>query len=250
MKPLAILTGGSRGIGRAILGRLVDGGYECLVVGLSVPDTESAQVTFVRHDLSETGEAESATHDVSRYLDVRGQPASVLVNNAGGGFPRPARDTRLPELQTDVTLNLIAPMLLTNVVLHGMMAAGQGTIVNIASTAGRTGVAYLSAYSAAKAGLIAYTQSLAAECTPHGVRAFCVCPGAVATSSAGDGRAELSRLHGQEPGVYEKAMAQRTGLGRLVTPEEVAEVVQWLVVRGGSAISGQTLNLCGALQMG
>jgi NAD(P)-dependent dehydrogenase (short-subunit alcohol dehydrogenase family) len=122
-------------------------------------------------------------------------------------------------------------------------------VVNVASTAGRTGVRYLPTYSAAKAGLIAYTQSVADEHASSGVRANCVCPGAVATALATAGRAELSRRNGLDPGAYEAAMAARTGLGRLLDADEVAEVVVWLGTGVGRAVNGQTINVCGTASM-
>ena len=154
------------------------------------------------------------------------------------------------DVHADLTLNLLAPMLLANAVVGGMRAAADGAIVTISSTAGRTGVAYLHAYSAAKAGLITFTQSLAAECAADGVRVNCVCPGAVDTRSARDGRQELSRLHGQHPRAYEDVMVSRTGLGRLVSADEVADVVCWLATDAGRAVNGQVINVCGTLTMG
>jgi NAD(P)-dependent dehydrogenase (short-subunit alcohol dehydrogenase family) len=216
------------------------------VIGLSDPKKSGTE--FVRADLSLLDEAARA----AAYLRERGadRPWSLLVNNAGGGAPSRLGDADNNRINHTLTLNLSSPLLLAAAVLPGMRRVSAGAIVNIASTAGRTGVPFLHAYSAAKAGLIAFTQSLAAECTPHGVRAYCVCPGAVATSSSREGRAELSKLHGLESDAYEAAMAQRTGLGRLVLPDEVAEVVQWLALQGGVAISGQTINVCGTLTMG
>jgi NAD(P)-dependent dehydrogenase (short-subunit alcohol dehydrogenase family) len=247
MKPLAVLTGGSRGIGAAILRRLLDAGYRCVVVGLTDPGLGATE--FIQADLTDvTATGRAVAH--LREITSRGQRISLLVNNAGGGAPSRLAEADHAQLSRDLALNLTSPMLLTSAVLPGMHEAGAGAIINVASTAGRSGVAFLHAYSAAKAGLIAFTQSLAAECAPHGVRAYGVCPGAVATESASHGRAELSRLHGLEPNSYETAMAQRTGLGRLVQPDEVAEVVQWLAVHGSPALSGQTLNVCGTLTMG
>jgi NAD(P)-dependent dehydrogenase (short-subunit alcohol dehydrogenase family) len=247
MRPVAVLTGGSRGIGAAILTRLLGCGYDCLVFGLSDPGVQG--IEFVRTDLSATDDTARAAAYL-RELGGGSRAVSLLVNNAGGGMPSRLDDTDGRRINRDLALNLIAPMLLASAVLPGMRAAGTGVIINVSSTAGRTGVAFLHTYSAAKAGLIAFTQSLAAECIPHGIWAYCVCPGAVATMSAANGRAELSRLHGLEPDTYQSAMERRTGLGRLIQPDEVAEVVQWLARHGGPALSGQTLNVCGTLMMG
>ncbi len=247
MKPVAVLTGGSRGIGAAILTRLLSCGYDCVVIGLSDPAARGTD--FVRADLSDPADTARAAVYL-REASSGKRPVSLLVNNAGGGMPSKLGGNDIAQINRDLALNLTGPMLLASAVLPGMRAARTGTIINVASTAGRTGVAFLHTYSAAKAGLIAFTQSLAAECAPDGVLAYCVCPGAVATTSASEGRAELSRLHGLEPDAYEAAMAQRTGLGRLVQADEVAEIVQWLAVHGGPAINGQALNVGGTLTMG
>ncbi|MGY0237008.1 SDR family NAD(P)-dependent oxidoreductase [Longispora urticae] len=248
MTPVAVLTGASRGIGAAVLGRLVDDGFACVVVGLSRPAAGVAE--FIRRDLSDPADVAAAAVDLRDVLAAMGRPARLLVNNAGGAFPRAGHELEPARVGADVTLNLVAPMVLASTVLVGMREAGEGSIVNVASTAGRTGVAYLHAYSAAKAGLIALTQSLAAEYADQGVQVNCVCPGAVATGSAHDGRAELSRLHGLDPADYEKGMASRTGLGRLLAADEVAEAVHWLGLRAGRAVNGQTLNVCGTLTRG
>ena len=245
MKPTAIITGASRGIGAAVLRRFSDS-HDCVVLGLTRPEHCA---TFIKVDLAEGPAVEAACEDLAQYLTSRGVTPEVLINNAGGARPSTATAITSDQIQRDVTLNLIAPMLVTRVVLESMRTAGQGAIVNVSSTAARPGVAYLPAYSAANAGLIAYTQSLAAEVGPDGVRANCVCPGAVDTAGADDGRREISRLHGLPPDEYQDAMARRTGLGRLLEPDEVADVIHWLAV-GGRAINGQAINVCGTLTMG
>ena len=248
MSPVAVLTGGSQGIGLAVLRRLLDSGHRCLVIGRSVPEVEG-RMTFMRHDLTDPVEATDAAASVAEFSATHGS-VSLLVNNAGGADPVSAADIDASTVERDVTLNLTAPMLLCAAVLPGMLGAQGGSIVNIASTAGRGGVGHLPTYSAAKAGLIAYTQSLAAEHAASGVRSNCVCPGAVVSTSAGRGREELSRRNGLEPNAYEAAMAARTGLGRLLDPDEVAEVVMWLGLGASRAVNGQTVNVCGALSMG
>jgi len=174
----------------------------------------------------------------------------VLVHNAGGSSPRPIEGLQADDVERDIALNLTAAILLARAVVPGMRAAGGGAIVMVASTAGRTGVPYLHCYSAAKAGLIAFTQSLAAETAGDGIRVNCVCPGAVETRSARIGRDALAALHGLPPGEYERRMARATGLSRLLQPSEVAEAVLWLASDSASGVTGQTLNVCGVLEMG
>ncbi|MGH8902251.1 MAG: SDR family NAD(P)-dependent oxidoreductase [Egibacteraceae bacterium] len=251
MRPIAILTGGSRGIGKAILGRLIVEGYECLVFGLSpLAALYASSVTFIRRDLSMPSEVLAAASDVERYLLEAARPAELLVNNAGGAWPCPVEDLRLPDVQRDVMLNLLAPMLLSQAVLPRMRLSGRGSIVNIGSIAGRPGVRYLHAYGAAKAGLVAFTQSIAAEVADDGVRVNCVVPGAVDTESARAGRQEISRLLGLDPEEYEKSMIARTGLSRLLDPDEVAAAVLWLAQPEQRALTGQAINVCGTMVMG
>jgi NAD(P)-dependent dehydrogenase (short-subunit alcohol dehydrogenase family) len=245
-RPVAVLTGGSRGIGAAVLDRLLDFGYDCAVIGRTRP--AARQVAFIARDLSEQREVVAACADLRAFLGDR--PASVLVNNAGGAEPVATHMLDPDRVAADLTLNLTAPMLLCGCVLPAMRAAGGGSIVNIGSTAGRTGVPYLPTYSAAKSGLIAFTQSLAAETAGDGVRVNAVCPGAVATDLAAAGRAGLSAFHGLPPEAYEERMAHATGLGRLLRPEEVAEVVCWLAQGAAEAVTGQTINVCGTIEMG
>lgn len=249
MKPTAIVTGASQGIGAAILAELVAASHHCLVIGQTRPESVCESVDFMKRDLSDRTVVANLPPDVNSYLDRRGEPAAVLVNNAGGGFPCKADDLELEIASAEVMLNLLAPMMLVRAVLPGMIASTGGTIVNIASTAERPGVPYLHAYSASKSGLVAYTQSLAAEVAPKGIRVNCVCPGGVATDMAATGRAELARLRGLPRGGYEADMSQRTGLGRLLLPEEVAAAVRWLCSEQSSAVSGQTINVCGTLSM-
>jgi NAD(P)-dependent dehydrogenase (short-subunit alcohol dehydrogenase family) len=247
MTRIAVLTGGSRGIGAAILVRLLANGYDCHVIGLTPPS--DTQAHFIPADLADHAQVVAAA-DYVRELGASDQPISLLINNAGGALPAPLVAVTPADVLRDVTLNLNAPIMLTSAAIASMTSAKTGTVINIASTAGRTGVAYLHAYSAAKAGLIAFSQSAAAEHAPHGIQVICLCPGSVDTATAHAGRIALSRLHGLDPAEYEQEMASRNGMGRLIDPGEIADVVQWLVTSTNPALAGQTLNLCGTLTMG
>lgn len=249
MSPVTILTGGSTGIGAAVLTRLTEAGRRVLVLGRSAPQVKQ-DTDFLPCDLSTPDGVQAARSAVEAYLAERGAHAEVLINNAGGGLPSPAADLDAEVLQADLTLNLVAPMLLCATVLPGMRAAGRGVIVNVASTAGRRGVAYLHGYGASKAGLLNFTQSLAAEVVGEGIRVNAVCPGAARTELAETGRAQLSQLHGLDLADYQQRMAKATGLSRLLSADEVAEVVCWLAEGHDRPLTGQTINVCGTLEMG
>ncbi|WHT16222.1 SDR family NAD(P)-dependent oxidoreductase [Crossiella sp. CA-258035] len=249
MSPVTILTGGSTGIGAAVLTRLLAAGRRVLVLGRSAPQAKQ-EVDFLPCDLSTEDGVADAQAAVLAYLGERETHAEVLINNAGGGLPCPAEELSAETLRADLTLNLLAPMLLCATVLPGMRAAGRGVVVNVASTAGRRGVAYLHGYGSAKAGLLNFTQSLAAEVVADGIRVNAVCPGAAHTELAETGRAQLSRLHGLELADYQQRMAKATGLSRLLSADEVAEVVCWLAEGHDRPLTGQALNVCGTLEMG
>jgi 3-hydroxybutyrate dehydrogenase len=245
-RPPAILTGGSQGIGAAVLKRLGLAGYDCLVVGRTPPAQASA--AFAAHDLSTDEGVAGAVEEIEEFL--HGRCARVLINNAGGAMPCATLDLDVARLRSVLTLNLVAPIQLCRAVLPGMRRAGAGSIVNVASTAGRVGVPYLPSYSAAKAGLISFTQSLAAETASYGIRVNAVCPGAVNTELAREGRAMLSALHGLEANEYEQRMKNATGLGRLLNSDEVAAVIYWLATCLEHPVTGQAINVCGTIEMG
>lgn len=251
MSPVAVLTGGSRGIGAAILDRLIADGYECLVIGMSPPTGDHAnRAAFLERDLSTRGGVIAAVEDVEGHITTAGRPAELLVNNAGGGWPTPIEDLSMPVVERELCLNLTVPMLLSRAVLPGMRGAGRGSIVNVGSVAGRQGVRYLHSYGAAKAGLVAFTQSLAAEVADDGVRVNCVVPGAVDTQGARAGRREISRRLGIDADDYERAMTARNGVSRLLGPGEVADVIAWLAQPERRGLTGQAINVCGTMVMG
>lgn len=244
MSDVLILTGASQGIGAQVLERAGEVGFDCIALGRRKPAGVSG---FVTVDLSEVDAVSAAARTLREMLDGDGRRC-CLVNNAGGGWPQPVAVLDQEVILAELTLNLAAPMLLSRALLPQMTAVGTGAIVNVASTAARTGVPFLSVYSAAKAGVIAFTQSLASEVADTGITVNCVCPGTVATPGAAAGRRELSALTGKQADEYERGMAARNGLGRLVDPGEVADVILWLATEAPPAVTGQALNVCGTIE--
>lgn len=247
----AIITGGSSGIGAATLDRLVGAGFDCLVIGRNAPGqtTTGPRPVHLKADLRDREQIEATCQKMVEWVEAGNGPPDVLINNAGGGLPSRTSDLSMTDVEADLNLNLIAPIMLSRSILSSMRMARAGAIVNIASTAGRTGVPFLPVYSAAKAGLIAFSQSLAAECATDGIMVNCVCPGATRTEMASYGRRELSLLAGLEGSAYEQIMASRTGLNRLIEPDEVARVVCWLALNAEPALNGQTINTSSILSM-
>jgi NAD(P)-dependent dehydrogenase (short-subunit alcohol dehydrogenase family) len=183
---VAIVTGSSKGIGRAIALALAEKGAWVVPVARTRADVEAVAEECARlagralahvADVTDRTEVQAMTRAV---LDRFGQ-LDLLVNNVGQGLRKPFIHTTPAEWDTMWHVNLWAAVLCSQAALVPMLAQGQGQIINIASRAGRQGETSMAAYSAAKAGLVALTQSLAGELAGSGVRASAVCPGPVDT---------------------------------------------------------------------
>lgn len=182
----ALITGASRGIGRATALAFAKAGVASILVGRSRSDLKivaeevealGSEATVVSLDLSET------SHIQNRLAAVLGAHGfvDILVNNAGIGYTAPLLNTPLDDWEKILALNLTAPFQCIQAVLPQMRSQGQGTIVNIISIAGRQTFPEWGAYSASKFGLMGLTKTLAQEERAHGIRVIALCPGAVNT---------------------------------------------------------------------
>lgn len=240
---LAVVTGASRGIGRAIameLGRL-----GATVVGTA---TSAAGAAGIDEYLAQAGArgrgavldvstAESVDRCFKEIGDREGAP-TILVNNAGvtrdGLLLRMSAD----DWQTVIETDLSSVFRTSKAVLRGMMKARRGRIVNIASVIATMGNAGQSNYAAAKAGMIGFTKSLAREVGSRGITANVVAPGFIVTDMT-DALGEVQR----------EALLQNVPLGRLGLPEDIAHAVAFLVSPGGAYITGETLHVNGGMSM-
>ena len=232
---IAVVTGASRGIGRAIALAFAAEGAHVAGVARSqdgLADLASRIGELGRETLSVVADlAEEA--DIARaaeaVLDRFGR-IDILVNNAAMIHPSADLVDFAPDLWRRVLdVNLIAPALLTRAVLPSMMARKTGKVINIASIGGRRGSAGRSAYRASKAALISLTESVAAEVRPHGIDVNCICPGGVDTEGL---REAFGNRGPKEPG--------------LMRPEEIAEVAVFLASDAASAITGTAIDAFGA----
>ncbi len=237
-----LVTGASRGIGRAIAVRLAEEGWSVALHHRGSPTAiaeiadrlGSAVCGVYRADLSVPGEAERLWDEA-----VRDGELHALVNNAGAYTPCPLLESSDEEWlrvwEDTMALNLRAPMVLTRLAAKRFVAQGGGRIVNVASRVGFRGEAGAAAYAASKAALINLTRSLAVELAPRGVLLFGLAPGWVDTAMARTGMQE--RL----PSILETIP-----LGRMATPEDCANVARFLLSGEADYLSGQTIDINGA----
>jgi 2-hydroxycyclohexanecarboxyl-CoA dehydrogenase len=237
----ALVTGGSGGIGAATCRRLAAEGARVVVTDVSrdAADEVAGEIDGVALELDVRSE-----ESVTAAFEEAG-PVDVLVNNAGiegeGGFFAKTRPEQWdPVLQID----LRGVMLVTHAVVGGMQARGYGRIVNVASEAGRLGSQITGAYSAAKAGVIGFTKTIARESSRYGVTCNAVAPGPIRTPML-----ERSSSEHELGARFVQGMVAGTAMGRPGEPEEVAAAIAFLASDDASFVTGETLGVSGGLGM-
>lgn len=238
-----LLTGGSKGIGAAILKKLISDGHNCIVVSRSdILDIESQLLEVWKYDLSNI-------EDIKQICErVKHVKIEILINNAGGGLPCKLEDVTADMVQMEINLNLIAPLMLMQGTLPSMKNAGFGRIINISSITAKRGTPFLFSYSAAKAGLNSITQSIARSIDNTNVTVNAICPGGVETNMGVKVRRMISSLLDHDQDFYQENMIQSMGLRRLIHPTEIASLVTYLMSKESGFITGQCINACGALE--
>jgi NAD(P)-dependent dehydrogenase (short-subunit alcohol dehydrogenase family) len=240
--PVAIVTGAASGIGRATSRRLIRDGYHVLALdrdkdGLaSLADDIGDAISAAPLDLAELDRIPLA---FAELLAEHGTP-SVLVNAAGIALVATVLDADFDAWQRVLNINLSAPMLTCRAVIPAMIAAGGGTIVNVASVAAFRGVRERAAYCAAKAGLVGLTRAITADFAGSGIRANAICPGTVET---GYTQAVLSVS--EDPEATRAFMTQRQLIGRMGTPDEVADAIAFMAGPQSSFMYGASIVLDG-----
>jgi 3-oxoacyl-[acyl-carrier protein] reductase len=240
---VAVVTGGAGGIGQAVVSRLAQSGFRVCIVDQNEKAGQELVVRmrqekydgkFYRVDLKRAAEISAVFETI--YADS--QRIDVLVNLAGGTLHKHLI-TKFPlsEWREVIDVNLKATFLCCQAVTRRMREAESGVIINTSSNFGITGSAGRTAYSAAKAGIIAFTKSLALELAPHGVRVNTIAPGLTATARV--------------MGVHSQAEWQQLGasmpLGRVAEPQDIAEGVNFLASDDSAFMTGQVLHVNGGM---
>lgn len=240
----AIVTGGGRGIGAAIATELARLGARVTVMGRNVTALERHAKTLARDFDTEAAalSCDVADADVVKaaFATARGRfgDAHVLVNNAGQAEGARFTDTSPEVWERMLAVNLTGAFLCTREVLPAMLAASDGRIVNVASTAGLRGYSRMAAYCAAKHGLIGLTRALAVETAKHGVTVNAVCPAYTDTDMAKRAVDNLVAARGITPEEALQMLTRANPRGTLIRPDEVAAAVGWLCSPEASAITG------------
>ncbi len=247
---IALVTGASSGIGLAVAIALA---RDCTSVGLvgrdekrlsdaaaAVRGAGAGAATFVC-DLSDAAAIAALGPRVTAAIGS----VTILVNNAGIAESSPFLKTSRELWDRTLAIDLTAPFLLTQTFLPGMLERGFGRVIQIASTAAKVGYPYVSAYCAAKHGLLGFTKSLALEVAKKGVTANTVCPGYVDSPMTDRSIANIVSKTGKSKDEARAVLARENPQGRLVTPEEVAACVAFLASYGAHGVNGQTITLDG-----
>jgi 2-hydroxycyclohexanecarboxyl-CoA dehydrogenase len=238
---IAIVTGAGQGIGRGIAEKLAAEGATVVVTDLNEATAketaEAVKGTGVQADVTSRESVDAMVAQVQRQFGR----IDVLVNNAGWDKASPFVDSDPADWDRVIAINLYGVLHTCKAVLPLMAAQGSGSVVNLASDAGRVGSSGEAVYSAAKGGVIAFTKAIARESARHGVNANAVCPGPTDT-------ALFASMGGDNPKLRE-ALTKAIPFRRLAQPADLANVVAFLASDEASYVTGQTVSVSGGLTM-
>ena len=240
MKQVALVTGSSRGIGRAVALELAREGYDVCVNYLQHQEAAEALVSQLREMGREAIAVQAdvadsrAVEDMVRQTEDALGPVTLLVNNAGISWYGLFQDTDDSTWDRVLAVNLTGARNAARAVLPRMISEKAGCIINISSMWGLRGASCEVAYACSKAGIIGLTRSLALEVAPSGIRVNCVAPGCIET--------DMVRVLGPET---RDMLIGETPLGRLGTPEDIAHAVAFLASEKASFLTGQVLGADG-----
>jgi NAD(P)-dependent dehydrogenase (short-subunit alcohol dehydrogenase family) len=245
----ALVTGGGRGIGRAIAGRLAQEGARVVVAGRTRHEVEAAASelsgAFVVMDVADRASVAAGLAEVAEKVG----PVEILVNNAGAAESAPLERTSDELWDRMMAVNATAAFTLCRALLPPMAARGWGRVINVASNAGLTGYAYTAAYCAAKHAVVGLTRALAMEVARSKVTVNAVCPGFVNTRLSDEAVERIVEKTGKSAAEARRALEAMSPQRRLVEPDEVAHVVAMLCSDAARSVHGQAIAVDGGQVM-
>ena len=249
---VAIVTGASRGIGRAIAeAYAAEGASLCLIA------TDTARLKEVKDSLGLPAERimtlglnvteRDACFAAVAQVEERFGRVDVLVNNAGVYRAKPFLEYAPQDFQDMLDVNLFGVLHFMQACLPGMQARRHGRIVNIASTAGKWGSRNQSAYNVSKHAVVGLTRCVALEASPYQVTVNAICPGFVQTDMVENLKQQAAQSAGASVDAFMQAALARVPLGRIITPQEIAAMAVYLGSAEASGITGQSLHIDGGM---
>lgn len=239
----ALITGGGRGIGRAIAFAFAREGIRIAVAARTAAQVEQVATEIGNNAIAlvcDVADPESVARMFERVGAV-----DILVNNAGVAESATVVNTTDELWHKHLSINLSGTFYCTRAALPSMLKKGWGRIINIASIAGKTGAPYIAAYSASKHGVLGLTKSIALEVATTGITVNAICPGYVDTEMVTRGVERITSRTGRTAEEALDTLRKMSPQNRLVTPEEVAAVAWLLASDEGRGINGQGINVDG-----
>lgn len=243
----ALITGGGRGIGRAIALEFARNGARVAVAARTAEQVEQVAAEIGGDAVAlvcDVSDPESVARMFSRMREDFGNP-DILVNNAGIAESATLVNTTDELWHRHLAINLSGTFYCTRAALPAMLKRGWGRVINVASIAGKSGAPYIAAYSASKHGVLGLTRSAALELATTGVTVNAICPGYVDTDMVTRGIDQITAKTGRTAEEALDSLKQMSPQNRLVTPEEVAAIALLLASDAGRGINGQGINVDG-----
>ena len=246
----AVVTGGGRGIGAAVVRELAEAGVRVVAAARTFTEIEAlaAELRSAGHNATALACDVADPASIQRLAEevqARFGGADILVNNAGIADSAPVKAVALTDWERIFAVNVTGTFLCTKAFLPGMLARGWGRVVNVSSVAGLNGGAYIAPYSASKHAVIGFTRSLALEVASKGITVNAVCPGYVDTPLTDQSVARIIEKTGRSAAEARAGLERLSPQGRLFEPEEVSYLVFCLCHPRAKGINGQAIVLDG-----